>query len=82
MSRFHKELLKLFGSQFQFNNNHLGHDFVDARGYYSCHRCNIIVYNNINNDIIVSHRCKLSDGICGFKLNLTCDEVIIKYIIE
>lgn len=76
-------MMKHLGHEFDFNK-----ELSDMRGdivYYVCNKCSIIVYVEVaeKNNI---HTCRISlknDFYGGnLPLNLTCDEVIIKDIIE
>lgn len=65
-----------------FNKYILGHDFIDyidddcyiATKYYKCLTCGILIFENGYGDIF----CCISNQY----LNLTCEEYIIKNIIE
>lgn len=55
-----------------FDKNYLGHKFKNMmlKGYYICNKCKIIIYWNE------------SVYVRGQYWNLTCEEMIIKNIIE
>lgn len=72
---------------------HLNHEFVrihivDDVVYFSCNLCKIIIYYSEEEKYIVSHANKDSSGKCilpeyvNNELKLTCEEVIVKSIIE
>jgi len=80
----------------EFNKNYLGHDFIFKNhgqnivrefcqnNDYICSKCNIVVAHYYRNEIRV---IKIDDRfknlkLIGGTLDLTCDEVIIKGIIE
>ena len=80
-----------------FNKNILGHDFIDyiddycfiAIKYYKCSTCGLLICENYGGDISIIHgkqQLGLGTDHSYYKqisiLNLTCDEYIIKNIIE
>lgn len=67
--------------------NELGHTFHNTElGYYRCSKCNVEIYASENNGYIVPERSLSDPKHCVLwlkdKLTLTCEEQIIKGIIE
>jgi hypothetical protein len=67
----------------EFNPNYLGHSLIhkpdnNVEDYYCCSRCNVAVNYGRG-----TKKYWIYESITGWKFfNMTCDEVIIKSIIE
>jgi hypothetical protein len=76
------------------DKNHMGHEFVHNSEtgnvgsrciYYTCSKCKIIIFNTedkYERKIFISNDWTGTPFEPNDELNLTCDEVIIKNIIE
>ncbi len=73
------------------NKNYMGHDLInfDLENIYcqkyKCNRCNLLIkyyYKDKNNIVLYIHYIGSIDDINWSTVKLTCDEVIIKNIIE
>ncbi len=62
----------------------LGHEFIKDiySVYYICKNCKLIIFKTLNDRLFVSQVAIKQPGISPIELNLTCNEVIIKNIIE
>lgn len=73
-----------------FNAKFLGHDFIKViNGNYKCKICGIIIwfgklasYENIKYHIVRKSKLKFLESITLIDLKLTCEEYVIKNIIE
>ena len=74
--------------KFEWDINHLGHDFSDPTLYEAlmrkCKKCNIKVYHSSESDRYNSCDAVsfINTGNLYPTLTITCDEMIIKNIIE
>jgi len=65
--------------------NYLGHNFKRYEyptPKFQCKICNLIIYNTGKDKYFISAHSLILKNLRHTKLNLTCDEILIKIIIE